>query len=330
MIVVRSMDVLWPHFEPLWQDLQTISPGILLIGGYGLFLKHNWLLDQFSKPEESIATVVSPSRWQEGPRVTKDFDLLPGLDLIASEANQLALDAALKKHGFEVVPKNARWQHRKRVGNKDITIDFHAPTPGAERSDLRAGNRRVKPRRSMGDVGIHGRENPEAFGTEIAPFIFIHRDVRIGIPHPVAMVLMKLVAMGDRFREVDSAKDESARREARDQARKHAEDVFRAVAMMTREERSSDQTVLDAVRSSPGFLSATRNFTEYCDNEADTLPENLKGFRVSIALELQGDSIHGCQHHHRHDVPHINDPGGENSRESRIESRGRRRRREAS
>jgi hypothetical protein len=51
----------------------------------------------------------------------------------------------------------------------------------------------------MGHVGIHGRENPEAFGTEIAPFSFIHRGVQIRIPHPVAMVVMKLVAMGDRL-----------------------------------------------------------------------------------------------------------------------------------
>ena len=32
-------DELWPHFVPLWTDLRSIAPRLLLAGGYGLFLK---------------------------------------------------------------------------------------------------------------------------------------------------------------------------------------------------------------------------------------------------------------------------------------------------
>ena len=39
-------DELWPHFVPLWTDLRSIAPRLLLAGGYGLFLKQQWLLSQ--------------------------------------------------------------------------------------------------------------------------------------------------------------------------------------------------------------------------------------------------------------------------------------------
>ena len=32
-------DPLWPHFEPLWNDLLKMSSRLLVAGDYGLFLK---------------------------------------------------------------------------------------------------------------------------------------------------------------------------------------------------------------------------------------------------------------------------------------------------
>lgn len=32
-------------FVPLWADLTAVAPGLLLAGGYGLFLKQSWLAD---------------------------------------------------------------------------------------------------------------------------------------------------------------------------------------------------------------------------------------------------------------------------------------------
>jgi hypothetical protein len=39
----NEQDELWPHFVPIWTDLRNIAPGLLLAGGYGLFLKQQWL-----------------------------------------------------------------------------------------------------------------------------------------------------------------------------------------------------------------------------------------------------------------------------------------------
>jgi hypothetical protein len=92
------------------------------------------------------------------------------------------------------------------------------------------------------------------------------------------------------------AKDKNAQREGRDQARKHAEDVFRAAAMMTRKEDDSTKKVLDAVRSSTGFLTAAQNFTTYCDKgdgfglEAVRdrwMPEDLDLLHQTIATWLE-------------------------------------------
>src|SRR5438046_2354311 len=42
----EAQDPLWPYFVPLWTDLRKIAPGLLLAGGYGLFLKQQWLVSQ--------------------------------------------------------------------------------------------------------------------------------------------------------------------------------------------------------------------------------------------------------------------------------------------
>ena len=80
-------DDLWPHFAPLWTDLRAITPGLLLAGGYGLFLKQQWLLSQMEArtPTEQggIATLVDMARWMNPtPRVTKDLDFVVQLDMI--------------------------------------------------------------------------------------------------------------------------------------------------------------------------------------------------------------------------------------------------------
>ncbi|MCF7765956.1 MAG: hypothetical protein K9N62_19990 [Verrucomicrobia bacterium] len=210
-------DDLWPHFETLWPDLQDVSPGILLAGGYGLFLKQQWLLsqhrsyrsgfsDSISEPGTKIfgvepRTVIEIDRWADHtPRSTKDFDFIAGLDLIASPTEQRRLDELLKKHDFKVVPENARWQFAKAIDkDRSVVLDFHTPPPIQARSDVRVQSRRVKPQPSLGQSGIHGRENAETDGSELHPFSFKFRNLEIVLPNPVTLVLMKTVAMRDRW-----------------------------------------------------------------------------------------------------------------------------------
>lgn len=264
-------DELWPHFVPLWTDLRAIAPRLLLAGGYGLFLKQQWLVSQLRSlgAAAEVRTLVPLHRWKDQtPRVTKDFDFIAGLDLIASPEEQHRLHVALEKHDFKVVPANARWQFEKKIGaGRSVVLDFHAPSPAGTRGDLRVQSRRVKPHRSLGQTGIHGRENQEAISSELHPFSFTYGGVQIVLPNSVTLALMKLVAMRDRrLASQDASKSADERQIEEGQARKHAEDVCRVMAMMTREESELAGNVLDAVRATPVFATATDTFSKFFQN----------------------------------------------------------------
>jgi hypothetical protein len=283
-------DELWPHFAPLWIDLRAIAPRLLLTGGYGLFLKQQWLISQLRFlgtedghsivtengkkliVDDGVRTLVAIDRWNDQIlRVTKDLDFIAGLDLIASVEEQQRLHAALEKHDFKVVPANARWQFEKKLSaGRTVVLEFHAPSPAGKRDDLRVQSRRVKPQPSLGQAGIHGRENPEAICSELYPFSFSSGGVEIVLPNPVTLGLMKLVAMRDRrLASQDSSKSADERRIEEGQARKHAEDVCRVMAMMTREEGEHAGNILDEVRRAPVFVEASKTFATFFENDED-------------------------------------------------------------
>ncbi len=269
-------DPLWDHFAPLWKDLTAVSPGLLLAGGYALFLKQSWLAD-----EKDIPTVVSIDQWSSNrPRVTKDFDFIASLDLIASADEQLCLHEVLEKHRFDVVPQNARWQFQKNAGeNRVVLLDFHAAPPAVPRSDLRVDARRIKPGKSLAMRGIHARENPEACGSELHPFSFCCQGLEIVLPNPVTLVVMKLVAMRDRWlSSQDESKSAVKRAEEAREAMKHASDVWRTVAMVTRAEGDTAPEVIEGIRHSQAFHDACEIFAQYFESS------NAWGFQADSGL----------------------------------------------
>lgn len=279
-------DMLWPHFRPLWNGLRSVSPGSLLTGGYGLFLKQHWLLSRIKHitqeddgliltedgrsllREDSIPTLIDLRQWLDlEPRVTKDFDFIAELDLIASFDQQGKLDEILKANGFAVTT-NARWQFSKSLpdGNS-VLVDFHAPMPPEERHDLRTGSRRIKPRESLA-IGIHGRENPEAAGCHLYPFLFSFADTEIAVPNPVTWTVMKMVAMRDRRRESQNIQlTQEGRQKELLQAEKHAQDVCRVLAMTTRQENDQLETIKAALAATDSFRQTKQIYTDYFRDE---------------------------------------------------------------
>lgn len=259
-------DLMWPHFAPLWEDLRKAGgENLLLAGGYGLFLKQKWLL-----ANPGIPVIVPVQQWRDtSPRVTKDLDFVLGLELIAREETQKALRDALQKNLYTVIPKNKWWQFEKRLSEThSVTVDLHAPLPPKDHPHLRANNRRVKHKPSLRSAGIHALINPEAVGYDLHPYQFMLDGVQISVPNPVTWSLMKMAAMRDRWEQSQTAdKPGEDRLNARDQATKHAQDVCRVVAMVTRKERDQASNVVDVIQTTQVFAHARQTFSEFFETE---------------------------------------------------------------
>lgn len=254
MIGAPADDPLWPQFKPLWSDLRKAGGSLMVAGGYGLFLKQHWLRAQ---PE--IATIVPMAQWPDSsPRVTKDVDIVVGVDLIASASSQSLMAKAMKDHDFEAREESDRlWKFRKNIGaDRELIVEFHSypPSPGTPHIDVDAY--RVKHKPSLGEAGIHGRRNPEAIGGNLYPYTFELDGVVVAVTNPVTWSIMKLVAMDDRWRKADEAgREEDFRTFHRAQAIKHARDVCRAVALTTAEERDKSGAIVESVRQTAKYQS---------------------------------------------------------------------------
>ena len=138
-----------------------------------------------------------------------------------------------------------------------MVVDLHSPLPDSDNQNLALDKLRVKHKPSLGDAGVHGRQNPEAAGSDRHPFRFEIGELAIGVPNPVTWSVMKLAATSDRWHKAeDHGLGEPHRNFHREQALKHAQDVCRVVAMVTPEERDRASDVIAAVRTSAGFGEA--------------------------------------------------------------------------
>ena len=253
--------LMWDNFVPLWRELRLISDGLLLTGGYALYLKQRWLL---SSPE--IRTVVDLRSWIDTvPRATKDFDVIANIELIADISKNMNIAQIVEKQAFEVEESSKFWKFKKTLkGGNSLVLEFHPVPPRENREDIRVRTNRVKSRVRKPTGVIHGRENPEAAGSNTYPFSFNVDGLDIGIPNSVSLAVMKLSAMRDRWEKAnDVSFGDEPREFHRRQAFKHAKDVFRTVAMMTMEESRNISEILENMKSFEVFRSASDIFKKF-------------------------------------------------------------------
>ncbi|MBL8813149.1 MAG: hypothetical protein JNM43_23475 [Planctomycetaceae bacterium] len=261
-------DPLWEHFSPLWTDLSPIaSDDLLVAGGYGLYLKQRFL-----RANPTLPIVVPLDRWLDAtPRVTKDLDLVIGLQLIAAQERHQSILDALNRNGFRVSdrPSGRRWQFVKTLlDSRVVLVELHAPRPENSHPTVMATEQRVKHKPSLGDAGIHGRTNPEAAGCELSPFRFELDGITAAVVNPVTWSVMKLTAMDDRWSGAqDSVSIDNVRTFARQQAIKHAHDVCRIIASMTRSELEAAELVRDSLRNTPPFSRVVSIWNDAFRNE---------------------------------------------------------------
>lgn len=279
-------DPLWPEFHPLWNDIKAHGDNLQVAGGYGLFLKQNWL-----RRNSDIRTIVQLDRWTDSvPRVTKDIDLVIGVELIARQIPNTSIADTLKRHDYKPTLRNPNWQFEKVLSEgRRIVVDLHAPLPEEPNAELSVDRIRVKRIPSLGEAGIHGRTNPEAVGSEIHPFRFEYAGVDVEVPNAVTWSLMKLTAMRDSFeRSREDERPEDDRNFLFAQAIKHARDVCRVVALVNADERDKIEDVRKKLDGNAAFTEAKQIYTKHF--------ADAQGFgrRASESMLVEEDSRLVC------------------------------------
>ena len=261
-------------FAPLWADLCDVSSQFLVCGGYGLFLKQQYLQTQL----HALAIIVNLDRWQNAaPRVTKDIDLIVNIDVIANAEDSKFLATALENREFKATAQNPRWQFDKSLPNgQNLIIEFHCCPPLAEMEGVKIVGDRVKHKPSLGEEGVHGHTNPEAVGSDLHPFAFDMNGLILRVPNPLTWCVMKLTAMDDRWQKAnDLATTSETQQSSRSQAIKHAQDVCRIVALTTREESDKVKDVQQSIYQTEAFKRACQ------------IAENLRDENSPLVLLLQ-------------------------------------------
>lgn len=268
----------------LLNALGADAQGILLGGGYGLYLKQIHLADA------GVRTLIGAGLWP-APRATEDLDLMLSAELVADARSMTALRATLDKLGYKVIEGSEYLQFVRRMVKIDLLtaqLDVLKRMPS-----ISADSRRARPA-AADHPKLHAHPTDGALALTEAPLVVqIAGTLSTGqasaapvtIPHPFSYLLMKLTAYRDRRNDPD-----------RDLGRHHALDVFRIVAMLTESQPGQVQANLrhfvadaqvrscvDLVRSdfasdiAPGVLAMRAHPLWQNDPQLPTFLETLQG-----------------------------------------------------
>lgn len=221
----------------LLHALGNDAHGILLGGGYGLYLK------QLHLAGAGVRTLIGADLWP-APRATQDLDLMLSAEMVADARSMTALRASLDKLNYRVVEGSeylqfARTSSATQVVKIDLLtaqLDVLKKIPA-----ISADSRRARPA-AADRPELHAHPTDGALQLTEAPLVIeVSGNLSTGqaftapvtIPHSFSYLLMKLTAYRDRRNDAD-----------KDMGRHHALDVFRIVAMLTEPEYVQVQAYL--------------------------------------------------------------------------------------
>ncbi len=235
----------------LHHALGPVARGVLLAGGYGLYLKQLYL------SESDERTLIRADLWP-APRATQDLDLMLSTDIVADAEAMGAVRTALDGLGYEVIESAKYLQFVRRISEVQVVkIDLLAAQRDVLEAhpDIQADVRRARPV-SGNRPNLHAHPTDGAIsigpsrvllpvtGTLSSGQVF---TTMVAVPCPFDYLLMKLTAYRDRRDDRD-----------KDLGRHHALDVFRVVAMLTESERDEVQAQLRVYSANPQVDSCAR------------------------------------------------------------------------
>lgn len=214
------MDPLRADLCRLARRLATDDVPLLLVGGYGILLKADYI-------RTNDLETVAPTFF---PRATDDLDVLLTAPVVADANRMAAVRDALRELGYEPMTGGEYYQWSRDLEGEGgtasrVRIDLLGQIP-EQQAGMKVTDRRMRPEHFE---GLHAHPVVEAAVAHKNP---IHVDVcpegssgTVALPHPFNFLLLKLFALDDRKNDPDL-----------DLGRHHAFDLYRVVAMLTRKE----------------------------------------------------------------------------------------------
>lgn len=279
------------HLLDLLHALQGAEVPLVLVGGFGLFLRQAYR-------EAAGATIL----YTEPPpaRATEDFDALLTLSVLSDLQRVQRLSAVLERLNYQVVPGAERYQFLKPdtagAGRRNVKIDLLARRPDEDGPLLRHDprTRRIGPLRKGNP--LHARVTPEAFAAEddLLALSIVgvgsggdDREGTVFLAHPYALFSMKLFA----FRDEEEGRKGDGRQAW---AQKHARDLATITALLTEPELAELGTHANRFRGHPQAQEAAQIVTQYFADAASRgvlrmqeqeVPSELRRLVVEVLAE---------------------------------------------
>jgi hypothetical protein len=254
-----SMDTLTTSLLDLADKLKGVVEPLTLGGGFGLYLKQRHL-----EAKEDLRTLIPGELWPPA-RATEDIDLLLSTEVVVGVHEMRALRQALDDMGF--APSVEFMQFEKQTPRGRVKVDLLTGPimPEGRKAEARIKPPRVRPRQ---EVELHAYLTPEAIGVEQGAMMLpvsgrtsAGQSVTVGIriPGSFTLLLMKLHAFKDRLGD-----------ERKQLAQHHALDLYRIVAMLTKEEFEQVGRLIAEFKMEP-VLQAARDAAVEHFAKADAL-----------------------------------------------------------
>jgi hypothetical protein len=250
---IDTFSILKTSLLDLLLKLEDRQIPLILGGGYGLYLK------QLHLQQSNSETLIDGELWPR-PRATQDIDILLKTEVIADTEKMMLIKEALNNLGYEPVPGAEYMQFIKDLGDsRSVKVDFLTGPLDSFKDDprLRVDDRRVKPPKS---VGLHAHRTDEAVAFQDEPMeLTVEGVLSNGHPYSGAIyiaqsftyLLMKLFAFRDQ-------RDD----QEKNYARHHALDLYRIVAMLTKDEYDLVKKFVGHYQDNPEVAKAQRIIRE--------------------------------------------------------------------
>ena len=233
---MNPFDLLNTGLLDLLYELRGADTPLTVGGGYGLYLKQRYI--RRSKLR-TLFDAYPPSR------STNDIDLFLQTEILAD--NPVVMRDALQRAGYSVVERREYWQFAKTfpdlhtlLEGQQVRLDLLTPQPAdnyiqQKRIRVETGRRVLRVKPGTEGITLHAHLTKEAVAIEkgkIEVSITGQRSTgeeyadSVLLPQAFTYLVMKLFAFRDR----------EFTRSDREQAMKHAFDLYPIVAMMTADE----------------------------------------------------------------------------------------------